>query len=199
MDNLRQKTEDLISGANGILIQKISLAVMFAAIGCVLGRYETDKLSSMTDAPDYICALLYALFTVVCICFLVPKMTFKDTEDKEIISDRYYRIIIVLAVIAVFCSMDPNPLGFVISLIVRLFCGLSWNIGYFFYNKDFPLIVRICLCIADAAIFITVLHLIIHYTMKLIFREPEEETTAPAANPVSGESGTSAGIPSNAD
>ncbi len=178
MERLDIRKEDVFTEKNGTLIQKITLAVMFAAIGCILGRYETDKLGLMTDAPGYINVLLYLLFFILLIGFLVPKMNFKDTDDRNIISNRYYRIIIILAVTAVFCTMDPNPLGFVISLVVRLFCGVSFNIGSFFFEKDYPLVVRICLCIVDAAVFITAFHILIHYVTKLIFREKQEQTAS---------------------
>ena len=114
------------------------------------------------------------LFIVVA----VPKMEPKNVQHIGTALNRYFQIIVILALTTVVSVMVPDPVGFLLSLIVSLFFGLPYRLGTYFLSLNIPLIVRISLCIADAAAFL----IAFCYCVSLLFTALFREQTAPTAD-----------------
>ncbi|MCR4656153.1 MAG: hypothetical protein K5770_08000 [Lachnospiraceae bacterium] len=100
--------------------------------------------------------------------------------ESSRLETHYYHITIVLALTAIVSIMEPNLIGFLISLIEYVFFGLPLRLGIKFFHMDIPLIVRISLCIADGAVALTLFCLAFHYITGAMFKYRPTVVNRPA-------------------
>lgn len=138
----------------GINLQNICISVGFLCVGGVTAPYVENRLAGMKGLSSPVTLWLHLLFVLLFTGIAVKRLRPENAPEDRHTLENGYRLIIALALLAVVGSMTPSPIGFLLSVVVWLFFGLPYRIGAWFWQLDIPLIVRVCLCIADAAAFL---------------------------------------------
>ena len=167
-----------------VFYMKLMIAVEMICTGALLTEYICNRLRDSLQAELPVVLLIYTLFVILFVSMSVPKINLPGRDDSNIGTAAatlgpYYRVLVILALVALISIMTPNPLGFLISLIVYLFFGLPYRLDVYFWDLSIPMIVRLSLCIAASALFLTAFCFLVRLLFSALFRErpqkPEED------------------------
>ncbi len=165
-------------------IYRFFIAVELFCTGALLLRDVGGRMAGMSGMEVPLMNGIHILFVLLFISLSLinlrnpeagsPGSAEPESEkggENTRLETHYYHITIVLALTAVISIMEPNLIGFMISLIEYVFFGLPLRLGIKFFHMDIPLIVRISLCIADAAIALTLFCLVFYHVTGVMFKE----------------------------
>ena len=188
--DLRRKT--MILNLNENQIYRFFIAIELFCIGALLIRDVGGRMAGMLDMEVALMNAIHILFVILFIALALVGMKQSEAGASSPVGHEpekngtiipvnnsennhakvhYYHLTIVLALTAIVSVMEPNLIGFLVSLIEYVFFGLPLRLGIRFSNMDIPLIVRISLCIADAAVSLTLFCLVFHYITGAVFKD----------------------------
>ena len=157
------------SNNRNILIMKLLCAVEMICIGALSAEYVCDRLKDSLSAEPSVVLFLYLVFMLCFIAVSVPHINIPEYDRITVTLGVYHRLVLILALIALASVMTPNPIGFLISVIVWLFFGLAYRLDIYFWNLSIPLVVRLSLCIAGSALFLTAFCFLVRLLFVTVF------------------------------
>ena len=170
----------------GINFQNICISVGFLCLGGITAPYVENRLAGMKGLSSPVTLWLHLLFVLLFTGISIKKLHPENAlEDRNTLANGY-RLIIMLALFTVVGSMTPSPIGFLLSIVVWVFFGLPYRIGAWFWQLDIPLIVRICLCIADVSAFLCAFYFTENALFKAFLPNQEKPEKSPVYVPSDG-------------